>query len=113
MTEDELYEMSNYKSKTTGLPENINVWVRTEVVSHGHSKYRIKISKDKMKWSGTFTVGKNPTFIAGKDQTNLSNKEIKVIIDWVSNYSSLIINHIDGILDSGEFAYEIQKARNS
>jgi len=111
MTEDELYEMSNFKSKTTGLPESIEIWIRTDLSDHGHSRYRLKVRKNKV-WAGIFLVGKDPKII--KDINNsLKEKEIKEINTWISTYSSLIISLIDDKIDTAEFAIILQKIRNS
>lgn len=110
MTEDELYEMSNFKSQTTGLPDNIEIWIRTDLDNHGHSRYRLKVKKNR-EWAGIFLVSKNPKIV--KDINNsLKTKEINEINEWISKYSSLIISLIDDKIDSGEFAFEIQKLRN-
>ena len=46
LDEDFLYEMSNFSSKITGLPQNLQIWVRTDLQNHGHNRYRIKIRKN-------------------------------------------------------------------
>lgn len=111
MTEDELYEMSHYKSKITGLPSNIEVWVRTDPQDHGHSRYRVKIKKDR-EYAGIFLVGKNASLVKDINNT-LRQREINEIEEWISNYSSLIISLIDDKIDSAEFGMEVQKLRNS
>lgn len=43
----DLYEMSNFSPKTTGLSPGIAVWCRTDLTDHGHNRYMVKIRK---KW---------------------------------------------------------------
>jgi len=110
MIEDDLYEMSNFSSRTTGLPSNIVVWCRTDPMEHGHNRYRIKITKNNQ-WAAIFSVGSNPKIVKNINNTLSSNDE-RLIIDWIKNYSSLIIGLIDGKLDTTEFGFELQKLRN-
>lgn len=106
-SDDELFEMSNFKSRTTGLPPNIEVWVRTDPLDHGHDKYRLKILKDKQ-WSAIFSVGSVPV-IRKNINSSLSTNEITQITNWIKEFYPLLISHIDGKLDSGEVAIELQK----
>lgn len=106
---DILYEMSWYDSKTTGLPSNIKLWLRSDLVDHGHNRYRVKISKDN-EWAAIYSVGHESKML--KDiNSSLKQSEDKQIKEFISSYFSVIIHHIDGKLDSGEFAYEIKKLR--
>lgn len=109
MNGDELFEMSNFSSRTTGLPSNITVWCRTDSFDHGHNRYRIKITKDN-EWAGIFTVGQDSKFVKNINNS-LSSSEINTIKQWINIYSSLIIGLIDGKLDTSEFSIELQKLR--
>ena len=109
MRGDELFEMSNFSSRTTGLPSNITVWCRTDPLNHGHDRYRIKVTKDN-KWAGIFTVGQEPKLVKNINN-DLSVGEVSTIQEWIKQYSSLIIELIDGKLDTAEFSFEIQKLR--
>lgn len=109
--DDILFEVSNFNSRVTGLPTNIEIWLRSDPVSYGHNRYRIKILKDK-EWAGIYTIGKFPDLIKNINQT-ITQSENKMIIDFISNYLSLLIGLIDGEIDSGEFALEILKLRGS
>jgi hypothetical protein len=111
-TPKDLYEMSNFGYRTTGLSPSIEIWMRTETTQLPHSNYRVKIDKNK-DYSAIFTVGKNPKVLKSSHKNKLSEKEVSEIKDFISNYSGLIIGHIDGKIDSGEFAIELQKIRGS
>jgi len=109
INEDSLYEMSNFHSNTTGLPKNIVLWVKTDSNEYGHSKYRVKIKKNK-KWSAIYTVGQNPDRVKNIDD-KLSGFEQSEIKQFIKNYSTLIINLIDEKIDSADFGFEIKKHR--
>jgi len=111
MKSDDLFEMSNFNWKTTGLPSDIDVWTRTDPTYHGHDRYRIKVTKSK-EWAGIFTVSQNPKFIKNINES-LTVNEQNQILNWVREYYPLIISHIDGRIDSAEFALEIIKIRGS
>lgn len=107
--EDILYEMSNFKSRVTGLPPNIELWVRTDPVNHGHNRYRVKILKDKQ-WAAIYLVSQNPICIKDINQT-ITAADSKSILDFISTFSALLISLIDDKIDTGEFEYEVKKHR--
>lgn len=107
--ENILYEMSNFPSSVTGLPQNIQVWVRTDLSNHGHNRYRIKVRKNKQ-WAGVFLVGQNPSKIADGD-IQLSSDEDQAVKEFITKFSSLIISLIDEKVSSGQFENEILKIR--
>lgn len=111
LLEDDLYEMSNFNWRTTGLSSNIEVWCRTDPNDHGHSIYRLKIRKDR-EWAAIFTVGSEPLMVKDINNT-ISASEVSDITSWIMLYSSLLIGLIDSKIDTAEFAYELQKERNS
>ena len=106
----DLFEMSNFSSRTTGLPANLVVWCRTDLGNHGHNRYRIKVSKNG-EWAGIFTVGQLPLLVKEVNST-LTASDKAEISKWIAEYSSLLIGLIDGKLDSGEFSIQLQKLRN-
>ena len=112
LPKDVLYEMSNYQSKVTGLPNNIVLWVRTDLSDYGHSRYRVKIKKDKV-WAGIYTVGNEPEVIKDMRNNKLSNYEDKEIKNFIKQFSSLIISLIDEKIDSADFADEVRKIRGT
>jgi len=109
--EDILYEMSNFRSRVTGLPSNIELWVRSDPVNHGHNRYRVKILKDKA-WAAIYTVGQSPGMIKNINNS-LSSTENKQILAFVEQYASIIIALIDSKIDTGEFEYELLKMRGA
>lgn len=109
LSENALYEMSNYGPTTTGLPNGIVMWVRTETTTHGHSIYRIKISKNRED-AGIYTVGQRPAQVKDINRT-ITTSEDQAIKKFIANYSSLLITHIDGKLDSSELGMLIKKDR--
>jgi hypothetical protein len=111
MNSDELFEMSNFNWRTTGLPSAIEIWTRTDPIYHGHDRYRIKVTKDS-EWAGIFTVGSNPRLV--KNIRNaLSVSEVSELLAWIGEFYPIIISHIDGRIDSAELAWEIRKIRGS
>jgi len=110
-SEDILYEMSNFNARTTGLPSSIDIWARTDLQNHGHSRYRVKITKQQA-WAAIFTVGSSPGLVKDINQSLLP-KEVAQIQEWIRQFYPLIISLIDGKIDSAEFAIEMQKIRNS
>lgn len=111
-TPNNLYEMSNFGHRVTGLPPSITLWVRTETKQMPHSNYRIKVDKGNQ-YAAIFSVAQAPSLLKHSNKNKLTANEISDIADFIGNYSSLIISHIDGKLDSGELALEILKFRGS
>jgi hypothetical protein len=111
MQYDELFEMSNFNWKTTGLPTYIEVWARTDPKYHGHDRYSLKVTKNN-EWAGIFNVGQSPKFIKDLNKS-LTTSDRNNIIAWIEEYYPLIISLIDGKIDSAEFAIELQKIRGS
>ena len=104
--EDHLFEMSNFRSNSTGL-NGLEVWVRSDLGNHGHNRYRIKIRKNKI-WAAIFTVSSNPILV-NDINSSLTQKEQMQVLEWIKKNSSLIISHIDDKLTSGQLEYELQK----
>jgi len=110
LSEDSLYEMSNFNHRTTGLPPNIELWVRTDLGDHGHNRYRVKIVKNR-EWSSIFTVSALPEKVKELPKNQLSASEEKEVMKFIETYSSLIISLVDGKIDSAEFSIELKKLR--
>lgn len=107
--DDILFEMSNVQSKVTGLPQNIQVWIRTDLSDHGHNRYRVKIRKNKQ-WAGVYLVNDNPS-LAAPGHVELSSSEDKEVKTFIKTFTSLIISLIDEKISTGEFEYEVVKIR--
>lgn len=106
---DILFEMSNFRSRVTGLPSNIEIWTRTDPVNHGHNRHRVKVLKDKQ-WAAIYTVGQTPKCVKNINQTINTSEDAK-IVNFISTYSSLLVSLIDDKIDTGEFEYEVLKHR--
>lgn len=106
---DPLYEMSNFGTRTTGLPSGIDIWTRTEPTSHGHSVYRVKVTKDN-KWAAIFLVSTTPKMIKNINDS-LQDSEISQIQNFIATHKSALINLTDGRIDSGECGMAIMKKR--
>ena len=105
--DDMLFEMSHFKSSVTGLPDNIEIWTRTDPINHGHNRYRIKIIKDKQ-WAGIYTVGQNPECVKDINQT-IAISEDRQIKEFIIKFSSLIIGLIDNKFDTADFITQLLK----
>ena len=112
ITEDNLYEMSDFTSEVTGLPNSIVLWVRADSTEHGHSRYRIKVNKNR-EFSAIYLIGQNPTRVkhTKKRKFRLTDKENTVIQSFIKRYSTLFVNLIDAKLTSNEVNVEILKIR--
>ncbi len=98
--EASLYEMSNFQSKTTGLPPGIKLWVREEPKGLPHTKYRIKISHPQ-RGSAVFAIwGDEPVQVAG--DWKITGKELTAIQALLNRTANDIRKHIDGSIDSSE-----------
>ena len=107
--DDILYEMSNFRSRVTGLPSNIEIWVRSDPINHGHNRYRVKILKDR-EWAAIYSVGSNPELLESISD-KLTKSDDGSIKEFISEYSPLLIQLIDCKIDTGEFEYAVIKAR--
>jgi len=103
-----LFEMSNYSSKTTGL-EGTTMWVRTEPGVLPHIKYRVKFQHPQ-KGSAVFAFwGEDIQQVAGNWKlTGKSLTKVKTLLQLIQGD---IIKHIDGKLDSTELGKRIESAR--
>jgi len=95
-----LYEMSNFKDTTTGLPSGTNLWVRTEPTALAHTKYRIKISHPQ-KGSAVFSLwGDETQQVAGN--WKVTGKDLKRIETLINLTHNTLRKHIDGEEDSAD-----------
>jgi hypothetical protein len=101
--------MSGFNSRTTGLPGNIEIWLRAEPLEHGHSRYRAKIKKNG-KWSAIFLVGSDPKQVKNIDD-GLLDREIREIQHFIVTHKSALVNLIDNKIDSAECGMAIMKKR--
>jgi len=106
---DLLYEMSGFNSRTTGLPGNIELWLRAEPLEHGHARYRAKVKKNG-RWAAIFLVGSVPRLIKPIGG-GLLDREISEIQQFIVTHKSALINLIDNKIDSAECGMAIMKKR--
>ena len=105
----DLFEMSNFRSKTTGLADGTTLWVRTEPYELAHNKYRIKISHPQ-KGSAAFAIwGDEPKQVEG--DWEVSGKDLKLLNTLIRDTYKDIRNHIDGEIDSAELGDAFKNAK--
>lgn len=95
-----LYEMSNFRSDRTGLPNGVEIFVRTEPITLPHVKYRIKLNHAQ-KGSAVFAIwGDEAIQVAGNWKvTGTDLNKVKTLV--LLNQKHLI-KYIDGVEDSGD-----------
>lgn len=104
--EPSLYEMSNFRSKTTGLPNDIKLWVRTEPTGLPHTKYRVKFDHPQ-KGSAVFAIwGDDALQVEG--DWKVKGKELRKIQSLVKLNVNSLRKHIDGEEDSADLTMALQ-----
>ena len=96
-------EMGNFLADVTNLPANIVLWTKTQPEALPHTKYRMKVYKDRIHVA-TFTIGKNPELVwqIGRKKYMLDAYESKEAAKVISDFASLFIQLVDDkITDSG------------
>lgn len=107
--DDILFEMSNFGRSVTGLPDNIVLWVRTDLSDHGHNRYRLKVRKNR-EWAAIFSVGSNPILLKNLNNS-LTTPEQNQVISFIRMYHTHIINLIDDKTTTDQFIMDVKKAR--
>ena len=116
MTLDEsdefILEMANFLADVTELPANIILWTKTQPLMPPHTKYRMKIFKDRVH-SSTFMIGQLPKMVwqVNNKKFRLSGGEITEVQKVISDFSSLFIQYVDGKMLPNQVKFEIKKAR--
>jgi hypothetical protein len=104
-----LYEMSNFRSNTTGLSNGTELFVRAEPVTLPHVKYRIKISHVQ-RGSAVFAIwGDDAIQVAGN--WKVSGDDLNRIKTLVALNKSHLIKHIDGTEDSADLAISLMNTK--
>lgn len=107
--ESSLYEMSNFRSDTTGLTSGTKLWVREEPTELPHTKYRVKFDHPQ-NGSAVFALwGDEPIQVAG--DWEVSGKDLKKIVALINALHNEIRGHIDGVVDSAELGVALQQIR--
>lgn len=105
-SKDQLFEMSNYRPKTTGLP--MVIWLETKSGKEKHGP-RIKVQKkhgNKIKageWVAV-TVSDEPKIADG---SGLSNSDFTLVSMFILQNKKSILDLWNGKIDSAEFAQKI------
>lgn len=105
-------EMANFLSDVTELPANIVLWTKTQPDELPHNKYRIKVFKDRIHVA-TYSISQNPKLLwnTNRSKFSLDNTESNEVVRILSNYSSLFIQYVDGVLTSDEIKQEIKRIK--
>lgn len=107
---ENLYEMSNFRSDVTGLPNGVELWLRTEPKVLPHVKYRIKI-KHIQKGSAIFSIwGEDIVQLSGNWKVSgIYLSKLKKLVSLTKND---LINHIDGKEDSFALGQALFSVKN-
>ena len=105
-------EMANFLSDVTELPANIVLWTKPQPNELPHNKYRIKVFKDRIHIA-TYSISQNPKLLwnTNRNKFSLDNTESNEVVRILSNYSSLFIQYVDGVLTSDEIKQEIKRIK--
>jgi len=100
--EELLYEMVNFRPKTTGL--SMVIWI---IPTNNKEKHyaRIKVSThygDNLRYEDFFTVTVPNLAIVG-DTGDIKNKDIKLLLRWIKLNESIIISYWNNEIDIAEF----------
>lgn len=108
--ESSLYEMSNFKSNKTGLPDYIKLWVRTEPVGLPHAKYRVKFDHSQNGYAVFAIWGDDAQQIEG--DWKVSSKDLLKIKELIRLNIGSLRKHIDGLEDSGDLSNALLSSKN-
>ena len=103
-------EMGNLIADVTGIPGNITLWTRTQPDELPHTKYRMKVFKNRIHVA-TYSIGNNPTIIAKYVKNALDTHESTEIKKFIKEFKSLLISYIDGKISVDDMKTEIKKIR--
>lgn len=103
-------EMANFLADLTELPANIVLWTRPQPEELPHTKYRIKIFKDRIHCA-TYSIGEAPAILwqHSKKRLRLDDYEANEVAKVIGRYSSLFIQYVDERLTAPELKTEIAK----
>ena len=107
LTQDELFEMANLRSTSTGLP--MTIYVSEKQASHGA---RIKVSQNynKMNTSDLFSVSilPTPSIVAG-DKGSISNSDLSKVYKWIKINQITLMDYWDRKIDTAELIGLLKK----
>lgn len=105
-------EMANFLSDVTELPANIVLWTKPQPEELPHTKYRMKVYKDRIHCA-TFSVGTTPLpmWEINRNKLKLDAYEINETKEVIKKFSSLFIQYIDRKITTDNIKYEIKKLK--
>ena len=103
-------EMGNLIADVTGIPGNITLWTRTQPDELPHTKYRMKVFKNRIHVA-TYSIGNNPAIIAKYVKNALDTYESTEIKKFIKEFKSLLISYVDGKISIDDMKTEIKKIR--
>ena len=108
-TDDIMFEMSNYRTRTTGLP--MIIWVSSKGnAKHGprikvQSNYSQKVMPDEL---FVVTVAHSPILIEGK-QGDITNDDVNQVYKWVIKNYNILWKLWKYEITTDDFSDQIQK----
>lgn len=107
-TQDTLFEMANFGTKTTGLP--MIVYVSEKKASHAA---RIKVSRTynhRVLIGDTFSISisDNPKIVAG-DEGKITSSDLKKVFDWIILNKETLLKYWNNELLTDELIELIKK----
>ena len=103
-------EMGNLIADVTGIPGNITLWTRTQPDELPHTKYRMKVFKNRIHVA-TYSIGNNPATITKYVKNALDTYESTEIKKFIKEFKSLLISYVDGKISVDDMKTEIKKIR--
>jgi hypothetical protein len=103
-------EMGNFLADVTSLPANIVLWTKPQPNELPHTKYRMKVFKDRVHVA-TYSISENPTLLwkTGRKKYALDAYESYESTKVISKFSSLFIQLVDNKITDSDVKYEIKK----
>ena len=105
-----IVEMGNLIADVTGIPGNIMLWTRTQPNELPHTKYRMKVFKNRIHVA-TYSIGRNPSVIAKYTKNALDSYEDTEIKKFIKEFRSLLISYVDGKITIDDLKREIKKLK--
>ena len=115
LVEDQfVVEMANFIADVTDLPANIVLWCKTQPEELPHTKYRMKVFKDRIH-AATLSIEKSPKILweTTKKKLQLDSYELSETNSVIEQFTSLFIQYIDGTMTSDDVKIQIKKIKNS
>lgn len=109
-----IIEMANFIADTTDLPANIVLWCKTQPEGLPHTKFRMKVFKDR-RHVATFSIGQHPIqyWEISNKKFRLNSDETYETISVISKYATLFIQYIDGTLTTDQTKEEMKKIKGT